>query len=116
MRRDFDLIRLLLLDAEGIEPVDLSAYSDDEKKYHWALLIDAGFVSGKAHYSRRSGTAIPDMVVVHRLLWPGHEFLDKIRSEGVWSRAKAFVTEKGLDLSLDAIKTSVGIVIHRMMS
>lgn len=43
MKRDMELIRLLLLEVEGEEPKpDLSAYSSETQAYHLALLVDAG--------------------------------------------------------------------------
>ncbi|TRV43212.1 MAG: hypothetical protein EWV53_14810 [Microcystis panniformis Mp_MB_F_20051200_S9] len=39
MRRNIDLIRLILLDLEKEIEVDLSSYSDNEVNYHKALLI-----------------------------------------------------------------------------
>lgn len=44
MRRDMDLVRLLLLQVEGEEAPDLSAYTNEQQIYHKALLIDAGLV------------------------------------------------------------------------
>lgn len=47
MKRDEDLIYKLLLRAEGDEPrPDLSAYSEEQRAYHTAMLIDAGLVRG----------------------------------------------------------------------
>lgn len=44
MKRDLDLIRLLLINQEGKEKVDLSQYTEDQIRYHQALLINAHFV------------------------------------------------------------------------
>ncbi len=43
MKRDMDLIRLLLRGYEGEEPKpDLSNYTNEQKVYHDQLLADAG--------------------------------------------------------------------------
>lgn len=109
MRRNIDLIRLILLDLEKEIEVDLSPYSDDEVNYHKALLIEAGLLEGKLHYSSRTPKRdIPDSVIINRITWDGHEFLDKARSDTVWSKAKLLVKEKGLSLSIDVVKISLG--------
>ena len=47
MKRDMELIRLLLLQVEaGTPPAELSEYSKDEKVYHAVLLIERGLVDG----------------------------------------------------------------------
>ncbi|NBK26280.1 MAG: DUF2513 domain-containing protein, partial [Spirochaetia bacterium] len=46
MRRDMDLIRLILLDVEGEEKPDLSGYTQEQITYHKYLLIDADLAEG----------------------------------------------------------------------
>ena len=42
MKRDFDLVRLLLIELEGEEEVDLSSYTPEQVNYHKALVKEAG--------------------------------------------------------------------------
>jgi hypothetical protein len=102
LKRDLDLIRLILIELEGEEAVDLSKYTEDQINYHKALLIEARLAKGRPHYSSRGGEhsdEIPDDVYIERLTWNGHEFLDQARSGTAWERAKKFVLEKGLSQS-----------------
>lgn len=46
MRRDMDLIRLILLDAEGEGEIDLSPFTDEQIGYHRLLLLDARLAEG----------------------------------------------------------------------
>ncbi|CCI26167.1 MULTISPECIES: DUF2513 domain-containing protein [Microcystis] len=108
MRRNIDLIRLILLDLEKEIEVDLSSYSGNEVNYHKALLIEAGLLHGNVHYPSTHKTDIPDLVIINRITWEGHEFLDKARSDTVWNKAKSLVKEKGLSLSMDIVKISLG--------
>jgi len=39
MRRNVDLIRLLLLELEGEESVDLTDFTTDQINYHKALIV-----------------------------------------------------------------------------
>lgn len=67
MKRDFELIRLLLLELEGEESVDLSSYTPEQVNYHKALIKEAGFAEGKIHYPSANRTDIPDRAILSRL-------------------------------------------------
>lgn len=107
MKRDFDLIRLLLLEREGDTSVDFSPYNQDQINYHKALIVEAGLAEGPVKYSGRQASDIPSAVHLLRLTWEGHEFLDKARNDTVWKKAKTFILEKGLSLSIDALKIAL---------
>jgi hypothetical protein len=101
MKRDMNLIRLLLLRAESDEEVDVSAYTEDQLVYHSALLVEAGLVDGAI---RTNAKGYPNGVVTIRLTWSGHEFLDAARDESVWQKATGTVRSKGLSLTFDVLK------------
>lgn len=115
MKRDFDLIRLLLLDQEGETSVDLSPYNKDQINYHKALLINGGLAEGPIHYPGGHLTDVPDAVHLLRLTWEGHEFLDKARNDTVWKKAKSFVLERGISLTIDAIKIALTEVVRMQL-
>ena len=116
MRRDCDLIRLILLEveteADGRKPVqvDLSAsnYSEDQVSYHIRLLEESGFVRGRS-VGGRIGPR-PEKWVVFDLTNKGHDFLDAIRSNAVWDTVKAKLQNNGLTVTLDtAMKLAIKI-------
>ena len=114
MKRDMDLIRLIMLREEGDDSSDLSSYSDEQTNYHIALLIEANYLDGKTHYSSRGGKnseKIPDFVHIKKITWNGHEFLDQARSNSTWEKAKKYLSDKGQSLSIDSIKIALGVVI-----
>jgi len=80
MRRDEELLRKLLLLAEGEEPKpDLSEYSEEQQAYHAAILIDSGLVEGDTVAGidgRVTGAVMIDLTP------QGHDFLDRIRRQG----------------------------------
>jgi hypothetical protein len=99
VQRDMDLIRTLLLriDADpmcdgmhwllpdkssDLGGLDISGHSFDEVAYHLNLLIEAGFLKGRPPIDPMS------MPVLSRLTWQGHEFLDDIRDESIWTKTK----------------------------
>jgi len=88
MKRDFELIRDLLLDIEG-EKVDLSLFTEDQILYHKALLLEAGLAEGpKPLYSSREFSEIPVKVLIKKFTWDGHDFLDGIRDQDRWQKVK----------------------------
>ena len=53
MKRDMNLVRLLLLQHEGEEPTpDLSGFTDEQQLYHEALLIEAHLLDGQPRVAR----------------------------------------------------------------
>ena len=98
MKRDMELIRELML---SIDSRDDSEYHAEELeitggqdiatiKYHLQLLVDAGFIKANVQYNG-GGT----IILIDRMLWEGHEFLDNARNESVWKETMKTVKEKG---------------------
>jgi len=115
MKRDFDLIRALLLEVERDSGADLSGFTEDQVKYHKALLVEAGLAEGVVKSSSRSHTEIPDAVFIRKLTWDGHEFLDQARQVTVWKRAKEHLAKQGLELTFDALKAAMKTIITSMI-
>jgi len=102
MKRDMNLIRALLLEIEGENPKpDLSAYSEEQRVYHCALLIEAGLVHGSV-LENQSGC--PVGVVTMRLTWAGHEFLDAARNETIWKKAIERLKNVGGNVTLSVLE------------
>lgn len=105
MRRDWELVRALLLRLEAEESSSahlvaqpLAGFDAEFVGYHLDLLDQAGLI-----VARRAGGT----VVALRLTWAGHELLDGIRRDSIWNRAKGLVREKGLEMSLETLKLAV---------
>lgn len=97
MRRDMNLIRLLLLEIEGAETPDLSAYDEKSQLYHTYLLIDAELVRG-SYQEDQNGEIIA--AVTLDLTWKGHEFLDLARNPKRWKKVLEKVKDGGFMLDL----------------
>jgi Hypothetical protein (DUF2513) len=88
-----NLIRALLLEVEGEDPKpDLSQYTDEQKIYHSALIVEAGLVDGQII---DNGMGYPAGTAIIRLKWDGHEFLDAARDEESWQKATTTVAKAG---------------------
>lgn len=108
MKRDMDLARDILLAIEkASEPVDATTLIGDggpsisEVAFHVELLQAHGLM--KASVSRAFGQDSV-RVMLDSLTWEGYDYLDAIRSERVWAKAKKAISESVGDTSLSVIK------------
>ncbi len=102
MKRDMNLIRLLLLETEGEEPgPDLSSFTEEQRVYHSALLIEAGLVHGEIILD---GNGQPAGAVALRLTWAGHEFLDAARNDAIWHKAGERIKKSGVDVTISLLQ------------
>lgn len=97
LTRDMDLIRELLIGIEQRPDLDgrnwlrldtpeelgVPGHQLEEVNYHLTLLIEAGFLKGNFGHQR---------LLVSKLTWQGHEFLDDIRDHGIWAKIKERVS------------------------
>jgi hypothetical protein len=110
-----NLIRLLLLETEGAEPTpDFAAFTEDQRVYHSALLIEAGLVHGEII---TDGNGQPASTITLRLTWAGHEFLDAARNVTIWKKAEDRIKKAGVDVTISVmsellkqlLKQSIGL-------
>jgi hypothetical protein len=99
MKREWDLIRSLLLQLEGT-PMDLSNWSKERIDYHKAQLVEMGLADGKFH---RQLHGPPDAAVLTGLTPAGHDFVEKARSDTKWALALKFVRETVKDVSKETL-------------
>jgi len=106
MKRDMDMVRDLLLKVEdgqkvfetasseeaiilGLEPDTVLSQGDADKLAgHLPLLEEADFIVVEGRMGGGS-------VLVDRLSWRGHEFLDTIRDDEVWVQTKQTAKKAG---------------------
>ena len=111
MRRDMDLVRLLLLKAEGHEKVKLKGFTKKQQLYHQAKLIEAKLLAG--HVYHNPDTWQVEDVMVWDVTWAGHDFLAAARSDSVWSKARAKLKSLGGDASLSLMKELLTSIAKR---
>lgn len=93
MKRDMEVIRLLLLQQEtGEEPPELKAYDEKLIVHNVALMLDAGLIVG---HLAEDGDGVPISAAIIRMTWAGHDFLDSTRDPKVWKLAKEKVLKPG---------------------
>lgn len=143
MKRNMDLIRGLLLDIETNENVngrfvisdaDFGAAGGDSRtaiQYHLRLLLDAGYIEGEdLMKTAASPQNIRNMIesasvgnadtsiLVTRMTWAGHDFLDTVRDSKVWSQTKEAlkgVEGVGIDMLKDVAKKIGKTIINHQV-
>lgn len=107
MKRNWDVVREVLLEAEALDQkrqkencYQLSEDDDKGSAEHALALFRAGFLEGK-----EDGDEEGPYLRVKGLTWQGHELLETMRSKPVWESIKSTAREKGVELTFDAVKT-----------
>lgn len=127
MKRDMDLIRMILMDIEGDENIngkftisdaDFGAKDGSDRsavQYHLRLLLDAGYLEGtdlsKADQNSLENQPFKDIhnkphgspILINRMTWDGHDFLDTVRDSKVWEKTKDALKGVG-GVGIDTIK------------
>lgn len=86
MKRDIELIRLILLREEtGAPPAELATYDAAAIAYNSVLAIEAGLLRGQIYHEAGSPVAI---ATVSGITWAGHDFLDATRDSRIWKKAR----------------------------
>lgn len=112
MKRNMDLIRDLMLRIEGDSDVDISSYSEKQQVYHMALLVEAGLIEGEIKHDDQGDIKA---VIFTRLTWAGHEFLDEARNDTIWKKAKAKLSQAGIDAGIDVLKVILKSLINEQL-
>lgn len=109
MKRNWDTIRRILMEVEALDSnnyLTLNMFNkneQDEIYYHIEILIEASLIEGEIY---KTMNLSPHEFHISRLSWQGHEFLDGIRADTMWSKIKSHIKSKGIDLGFEIIKTS----------
>jgi hypothetical protein len=105
MKRDLDLIRLILLEAENNadpqnwfdpEPV---GYETEAVSYHVMLMEQAGLIEGW----NRSAIGVFRWSA-RNLTWRGHEFLEAAKDDTVWTKTKNTIGQLGPGIIFDLLE------------
>ena len=113
MKRDFNLIREILLDIEKREgdswssAINVDGYPSNQITYHIKMLCDKGLIECK-DISTLQGTNF----LMKNLTFEGHDFLDAIREKAVWNKTCKYIKDKGGAFTLDIIKEVAMLVVR----
>ena len=102
-----DLVRTILVGVEAkndpfsFEELAIAGYEPDEISAHLEMLAEAGYV--EVTDLTTMGTSYRKLCP-KRLTWAGHDFLDAVRNESVWTDVKKKISSQGGALPLEIIK------------
>ena len=118
MKKDFDLIRELLLNIEEKSTLDnayfpnkIEGYSEVEINYHIKMLANGGFLDLTNQSPYSDGTYRIDSITLE-----GHEFLDNIKNSTVWEKTKKTAWDKTGTLTFEIIKTISTSMLKSMIN
>ena len=107
MKRDMDLVRYILISAEsaedGLKLSDVEPYGCDAKTaaFHIEMMRAHGLIDAKVTYAFGGAPLYGE---VSGLTWEGYEYLDAVRSNRVWEKAKSAVSKSIGEASLSVMK------------
>lgn len=102
MKRNWDTIRKILVQFEQNSPNPMpEGITKEEFFYHVELLLDKGLIKD-CKIERYTGGSM--YIGDGRLTFDGHDFLDNIRIDTVWSKVKSKIARAGENVSFALIK------------
>ena len=117
MKRDWDVIRDVLIEVEGLDADQRNTFAygighgydeRDELKSEHAFMLWRGDFLNAIDASTNSARAL----LSPNLTWEGHDLLETIRSKVVWERIKSTAKDKGIELTLDAVKALAKVSLN----
>jgi|CXWL01.1.fsa_nt_gi hypothetical protein len=97
MKRNLELVRHILLALERnpfgypFQDLHIDGYTPMQVEYHALLMLESGLVAG---HDVSGTTPFGPAVVLTRLTWQGHEFLESARDDFRWHQALQLVTDR----------------------
>ncbi|MNR03276.1 hypothetical protein D3C85_1191620 [compost metagenome] len=121
MKRDMDLLRLLLLKLEGLDEDGLKIYFFDSSEefeidgftweqivYHFDLAVEARMID-------QGGRGAMEGIMFRRLTWSGHDFVDAVRDDEIWKKTRQGATAAG-GFSVELLKDLAKGFIRKKIS
>lgn len=107
MKRDLELVRRILLrveEADGplcLDDLASGKYPEEVVAYHVGLMAARGLID--AEVSREWDGSFVD-ATIDGLTWDGQDFLDALRDERVWSKARKAISESVGSTTFEVVK------------
>lgn len=122
MIRDWTIIRAVLLKLESAEaantalhPSDLPQFEEQHVAYNMRLLTDAGYIRAKVLESSTGDGRIA-AAIARSLTNSGHDLLDTIRSDTVWTKVQDRFRSQGLEMTFDLVVMVGKKIMESMLS
>jgi Hypothetical protein (DUF2513) len=118
MKRDFSLIRNILMTVEDAQPGEvIQNFQHDGSDArtvaeHVRLLQEADFI--EADFASQLGSS-EFFYAVTRLTWKGHEFLANAKNDTLWKKVIAQAQEKGTSVSLSVLDSMLSAAAKKYL-
>ncbi len=107
MKRDLDLVRRILFRCEtaaageALESKEFAALASDAATLaeHIGMMADAGLIK-VIDTSSHEG----EDYIIRRITWAGHEFLESVRDDTLWSKAQEHILKPGASWTFDILR------------
>src|SRR4051812_26884804 len=98
MKRDMELVRglLFLIEKQDSNHKQLKIPPEMDTEiavYHLGIMEQAGFTKNNIKYASNE-----PFLIYSTLTWDGHDFLDSIKNDTIWTKTKEGIKSKGLEL------------------
>ncbi len=118
MKRDWDLIRKILLEIERKESAKFENITIQEFEFgkiaeHVAILKEAGLIEAE---TPRSASGTFKLAIVSRLTWEGHEFMELSRNDSFWNKAIKQMKDKALPATISVITEVIKEIIKNSIT
>lgn len=120
MKRDMDLVRAILLELEAVpaggremkSPAIADRLQRDERTVgeHLRLMADGGLITVTDFPETRNSECW-----AMGITWSGHDFLESVRSDSVWSTVKTKLAKVGGGASIEVTKAIAVATVKETM-
>jgi len=119
-----DLVRELLFRLEASHQTELAVASEEFteiERYHLKRMAEARLVTLNGFDMNDAyGDPVRQIVSVHsetvELSWHGHDFIDAVRDEGIWSKTKRSVAETSGSVPFEVLKQLATAFLKKKIS
>lgn len=101
MKRDWNLVRQILLKAESSLPGEsIDSFTCEEFDEatiieHIEIMIESKLLDGDVNKTQAGSSGF----LLHKITWEGHNFLENARNDTIWKKVMAQAKEKGTSTS-----------------
>jgi len=112
MKRDMELVRKIALHIEDQSSsfesmnVEFDGFDKSLVAYHFRIMIEGGLIDGTD-----ASDSMHEDYMVNGLTWEGHEFVDSVRSDGIWTKLAEKIKPLGGAVSMDTLKHLAKLVV-----
>lgn len=119
MKRDMDLVRRLLFyieENQENEPlqsgeINIDGHEEGAIGYHLKIMADGGLIDAQ---DITTFDSVSYDFFIRNITWYGHEFLDSVRDDGLWTRTKEALKPVG-SASLSVVMNLAASLLNKQL-